>query len=506
MKEKREVKTPSITRREFLGNAGLGAMALLLPSSLANKSLWSAQGSARSIVQFSLTLGPGQSQVLPGNLTDVWRFTGQGQKGALNALQAIPGSYLGPIIRLQKGQSVVATINNQLAQDSVVHWHGLHVPAIADGHPSQTVLPGSSYKVGFPVINRAGTYWYHPHPDMKTGEQVYRGLAGMIIVSDDEERALALPRGQFDLPIVIQDRVCDTSNQWSYVPNGNVGTLGNKILVNGQYNYIQSVATRAYRLRILNGSNARVYKLAWSDGEPMIVIGSDGGLLAAPSSKSYLTLAPGERAEVWRQFSGPNGTVVTLSSQTFTGVGSGGGSGLAQGAAFDVMNFRIDSQQTETLQPPAALSNLGFENPTSAINYNSPRSFAISQVNGHYVLNGEEFYMNQVAANEEVQLNTLEVWEFTNTSAGTLVGHPLHLHGRQFQIFSRSVDPTRLANWQTVSGGFTDEGWKDTFLIMPGETVRILVRFSRYPGIFLYHCHTLEHEDMGMMRNYRVNP
>ncbi len=238
----------------------------------------------------------------------------------------------------------------------------------------------------------------------------------------------------------------------------------------------------------------------------MVVIGSDGGLLAAPVNKNYLTLAAGERAEVWRKFTGPNSSLVTLKSLAFSGVGTGGGSGLAQGAAFDVMNFRIDSQQAETLQPPATLSNLGFENPTSAINFNNPRSFAISQVNGRYVLNGEEFYMNLVAANEEVQLNTLEVWEFTNTSTGTLVGHPLHLHGSQFQIFSRAVDPNRLANWQTVSGGFTDEGWKDTFLIMPGETVKILVRFSRYPGVFLYHCHTLEHEDMGMMRNYRVNP
>jgi FtsP/CotA-like multicopper oxidase with cupredoxin domain len=285
-----------LSRRELLCAAGAGAFALL-----DHSPLWSGilAGQTRRIVQFNLNLTTGQSQVLPGTLTNVWRFTSSVAKGAPGSIVPIPGSYLGPLIKLKKGDVVKVTVNNLIAEDSVVHWHGLHVPANVDGHPSQSVLPGTSYSSMFPIVNRAGTYWYHPHPDMKTGGQVYNGLAGMIIVSDDEEKALPLPRGNYDLPIVIQDRVCDTGNQWVYVPNSFVGTLGNKILVNGKYTYIENVATRIYRLRILNGSNARIYKLAWDDASPMIVIGTDGGLLAQPASKPYLTLGPGERAEVW---------------------------------------------------------------------------------------------------------------------------------------------------------------------------------------------------------------
>ena len=492
------------SRRELLCAAGAGAFALLDRS-----PLWSGilAGQTRRIVQFNLNLTTGQSQVLPGALTNVWRFTSSVAKGAPGSIVPIPGSYLGPLIKLKKGDVVKVTVNNLIAEDSVVHWHGLHVPANVDGHPSQSVLPGASYSSMFPIVNRAGTYWYHPHPDMKTGGQVYNGLAGMIIVSDDEEKVLPLPRGNYDLPIVIQDRVCDTGNQWVYVPNSFVGTLGNKILVNGKYTYIENVATRIYRLRILNGSNARIYKLAWDDASPMIVIGTDGGLLAQPASKPYLTLGPGERAEVWANFTNlPVGSDRVLKSLSFTGAGSGGGSGLAQGAAFDVMRFHCDRTESESLTLPSNLTNLGFFNPANAVNAENPRTFAISIVNGKYVLNGEEFYMNQVASNEEVHLNDLEVWCFTNTASGTQVAHPLHLHGAQFQVIERSVEPAKLANWQTVSGGFTDEGWKDTFIIMPGETVKILVKFSRYTGVFLYHCHTLEHEDMGMMRNYRILP
>lgn len=458
------------------------------------------------ITQLTLRITPGTAQILPGPLTDVWHYVAQPAKGSQNVIFTIPNSYLGPLIKLKKGQVMNVTVKNELPEDTVVHWHGLHVPEDVDGHPSQSVLPGGSYRNTFKVINRAGTYWFHPHPDMMTGGQVYMGLAGLLLVSDDEEQALALPRGQFDVPVVIQDRVFDAvSNQFVYAPNGFVGTLGGTILVNGQKNYVHHVPTRAHRLRFLNGSNARIYKLAWSDSAPMILIGTDGGLLQAPVTKDYLTISPGERVEVWRQFSGADGTEIKLQSLAFSGAGSGGGGGLAQGAPFDVMTFRIAGQQTETLTPPSYLSNPAFENPANATNAGNPRVFPISMVDGAYVLNGEPFYMNQIADNEEVKFGDLELWEISNTASGTLVAHPIHLHGGPFQVISRTVEPSRLANWQTVSGGYSDEGWKDTMLIMPGETVRILIRFKEYRGVFLYHCHNLEHHDMGMMRNFRVN-
>ena len=139
--------------------------------------------------------------LLPGAPTRVWRFTGKVQRGPETALQVIPGSYLGPIIRLRRGQKVRIRFRNNLGEPSIVHWHGLDVPESADGHPRLAVADGRDYVYEFEVLNRAGTYWYHPHPHMRTGAQVYQGLAGLLVVSDEEEDALGLPSGRAELTL-----------------------------------------------------------------------------------------------------------------------------------------------------------------------------------------------------------------------------------------------------------------------------------------------------------------
>src|SRR5918994_3879392 len=253
-------------------------------------------------VELVLRAGAGDAHILPGGVTRVWHFTGEVLKGSPQSLEAIPNSYLGPILRLRKGQKVRVRFINALREPSIIHWHGLDMPSAMDGHPHSVIDPHQEFIYEFEVTNRAGTYWYHPHPHSRTGPQVYSGLAGLLLVSDDQERALNLPAGADEIVCVLQDRSFDAANQLTYVPGGMMehvqGFLGDRVLVNGVERPSLALATRAYRLRLLNGSNARIYKLAWSDGTRLTVIGTDGGLLRQPIEQTYLTLAPGQRADV----------------------------------------------------------------------------------------------------------------------------------------------------------------------------------------------------------------
>ncbi|MCC7184865.1 MAG: multicopper oxidase domain-containing protein, partial [Acidobacteria bacterium] len=284
----------AFSRRDFLR---VGAVAALAP-------LTRLTTHAQSDVDIDLELvaKPGRVRLLPGAMTDVWQFTGRVISGPASSLTAIPGSYLGPTLRLPRGARVRITFRNQLPDPSIVHWHGLDVPEAADGHPRFAVPGGGTYRYEFTVTNRAGTYWYHPHPHMQTGPQVYSGLAGMLIVTDEVERALSLPSGPQELVAVLQDRRFDASNQLVYstsMMDLETGMLGDRMLVNGALTPTWDVTTRAYRLRVLNGSNARIYKLAWHDGTPLTVLGCDGGLMETPRTRTHLTLAPGQRADLW---------------------------------------------------------------------------------------------------------------------------------------------------------------------------------------------------------------
>ncbi|MBL8202710.1 MAG: multicopper oxidase domain-containing protein [Blastocatellia bacterium] len=428
-----------------------------------------------------------------------------------------PSTYLGPIIRVRKGQRVRINFTNQLPEVTVMHWHGLHIPPEMDAHPSYLVQPGQSYVYKFVVANRAGTYWFHPHPDERTARQVYNGLAGLFIVTDEEETAAGLPTGSYDVPLVLQDRMVDAANQFVYQAGGgmmgNDGFLGDRIFVNGKPEYILTVERRAYRLRLLNGSNSRVYKLAWDDGTPLTVIGTDGGLLERAVQRNYVMLAPGERVELWADFSGrPIDSILQLRSLQFSGVEvgmGGGGQALPNGAPFTVMRVQMTGRTSQTGLLPAQLSTLNRNRIEDAINRNAPRSFAVSigMISGgmRWVLNGRPYQESELAINEVVRLNTTEVWELSNTNTGGMsMVHPIHIHGLQFQVIERSINSQFTAGYETVRYGYVDEGWKDTVMIMPGERIKVLLRFEDFTGMYVYHCHNLEHEDAGMMRNYQV--
>jgi FtsP/CotA-like multicopper oxidase with cupredoxin domain len=482
-------------------------------------------------VELALTAGPGEVPLLRGTPTDVWRFTGQLIRGAPSTLQNLEGSYLGPVIRLRRGQRVRIRFRNRLDEPSIVHWHGLDVPELADGHPRLAVAGGADYVYDFEVTNRAGAYWYHPHPHMRTAAQVYQGLAGVLLVSDSEEDALGLPSGDGELLCVLQDRRVDSNNQFVYASaatsggmragrgrggSGRMGGMarmmetmngwvGDRMLVNGHVQPTVDVDRRSYRVRLLNASNARLYKLAWSDGSPMTVIGSDGGLLETPRAQRTVTLAPAQRAEVLLDLSShARRSEVRLQSLAFPAadVGRAGMMGetspLPQGAALTLMTLRVSGAQGPRFRLPDRLSTHDVHEAPRAPVRRVPLTF----MRMNWLIDGRVFDMHDVADVETVSPGSTHVWEFVNQPGpmGMAMAHPLHLHGPQFRVLSRTGG---LPN--ALRDGIVDAGWTDTVLVLPGETVRIQVTFSKHPGLYLYHCHILEHEDMGMMRNFRIH-
>ncbi|MEM7531460.1 MAG: multicopper oxidase family protein [Chloroflexota bacterium] len=464
--------------------------------------------------------------------TTVWRYVGEVLKGDPSILEPVAHSYLGPTLRLQKGQRVRVHFKNELPIESGIHWHGLLVPDRMDGHPRDVVPSGGTYTYEFELINRAGTYWYHPHPHQLTGYQVYRGLAGVLIISDDEEAALNLPTGAQDIPLVIQDRRIDEHFELAYtgntsageaggmmsgmmqgmmsnMMNGNghtmsMGMSGNMILVNGQTDYTLPISQKAHRLRLLNGSNARIYVLRWSDGTPLNVIASDGGLLAEPLERPYVILGPAERVDLWVDFSQwPADQQPIMESYP-----------LGNGAAFTVFNTTATADGTQSPMMPTQLSQLDTLSPEEAINQDSPRQINLTSNMSGWTLNGRRFDMTTVADDERVQLGTTEIWEFNNDNSSGMMAqgmtgmmnmpHPMHIHGVQFQVLQRIVPAGKEEAWTSLRQGYVDVGWKDTVLVMPGERVQVIMRFEAHPGLFLVHCHNLEHEDLGMMRNFMI--
>ena len=411
----------------------------------------------------------------------------------------------GPTIRKQKGETVNIRFNNETGQESIVHWHGLIVPPEMDGHPRDAVPSGRSYDYHYTINQRAGTHWYHPHPHGLTGEQVYKGLAGFYIVEDDEERALNLPQGARELPLVIQDRRVDDSGRVCYDPSMPermmTGFLGNNIMVNGAPHPFCEVSPDVYRLRILNGSNARIYNIAFENGASFTVIGSDGGLLPAPVDTTELLLAPGGRADLLVDFSsGFRGSRVELISKPFEVPSTGGrmgrmqdmmggSGGPEQGTGFSIMEFRIEGEaQDDAFSLPDQLSRSNFPVPSDA---SSTRNILLSMemMTGH-TINGRQFEMER--ADEQVRQGDTEIWEFVNEST---VPHPMHVHALHFKVLERSGSRGLLP---------TETGWKDTVLVMPGEKVSVIMKFEAPKGLYVFHCHNLEHSDNGMMANVLI--
>jgi len=524
-----EMGNSKYNRRGFLGLATSGAALTAMDGWNAAFAQMHSSGMSLSPepspdftpdVELELTAAGSNAQLQAGQSTRIWRYQGRLLKGPQSAYSTLPGSMM-PVIRIRNGQKLRIFFHNELPEQSIVHWHGLHIVQKMDGHPMYAIAPGQRFIYEFEINTRAGTYWFHPHPHERTGIQVYRGLTGLFIIEDEEETYANLPHGEYDLAWVIQDRRFNSSNQLVYAENRMdmmMGVTGDRILINGRPDYVETVAATAYRVRLLNGSNSRFYKLGWSDGRPLKLIGVDGGLLEMAVDKPYVMLAPAERAELWLDLSDEKpGTELLLRSMSFNAgmsMGMGGmrmgsmgmrsGAGPANGAAFDVLKVRVDKSGSKAVPLPARLSNIEWPRIEDAINRDNPRVIRLHMGQGRVSLNGRVFEMEGVAQDEVVKLGATEVWEFANDTSQMQMSHPMHIHNVHFRVIERIQNHRYEATYASMRDGLTDEGLKDVVIVMPGERVRVLMKFTKNTGLYLYHCHILEHEDIGMMRNFKI--
>ena len=474
--------------------------------------------------------------------------------------------FLNPLLRMRTGAKVHAKLWNGLEESSIIHWHGLKVDSNNDGHPHYAVAAGATYEYDFTVPNRAATYWYHPHPHHLTGKQVYLGLGGLFIVEDEEElalqKALDLKLGETDIPLVLHDRRINDKGQLVFAPTDDEkadGFLGSQVLVNWTPKPYFEASTRVYRFRMLNASNARVYKLAFKAGEQLLdfqLIGNDGGLIDRPRKIKEVFLSPSERIDVLLDLRAAKvGEAITLASVPFdamehedgppakdkpeekkdtqpaeesTHAGHGGHGKDAKrdgnkaaaetkaeaptdakpksdipeiGDALDIMRIHVRHKVAYTAAVPETLSRIV---PINA-NCGTARTIKLDHVKMVWRINGATYEESKTPVT--VKRGATETWAIENAEAS--MPHPFHIHGFQIQVLERRASPEQQKALAVNDKGLaaSDLGWKDSVLVWPGETVCIAIDFTHpFNGdqVYMLHCHNLEHEDQGMMLNLKV--
>jgi blue copper oxidase len=416
--------------------------------------------------------------------------------GLTTPTYGVNGEFLGPTLVFHHGDTAHLRVINQLEEHTSMHWHGLQLPGEFDGGPPREVMPGETWDVKFKVKNPAATFWYHPHPHETTAEQVNQGVAGMIIVQDDEEAALDLPRtyGVDDIPLIVQDRRFLGTGEFVF------GPFGDSVLVNGTPNPYVELPAQVVRLRLLNGSNARIYRFGFEDDHVFQLIGTDGGLRDAPAELDRLPLSNGERAEVLLDLSGMEGDSLLLMSYASELTSSMPGSDyiLWEGSAlngidFPVLRIRVTAPTPDPVTTiPATLVT---QNPPDEVDVSRTRYKAFS---GTGMVGMGMFYINSLmfdpaVVNDTVLLGATEEWVVLN---GSDIAHPFHIHGGSFYVLDRDGQPPHP--WE--------QGPKDVVLIDMAEQVHLIMKFDELTDgwPFMYHCHNLMHEDGMMMLQYIV--
>jgi spore coat protein A, manganese oxidase len=387
----------------------------------------------------------------------------------------------------------------------VAHLHGGHVPAIYDGYPESAYLPGDPpVPYIYPNNQQAGYLWFHDHALGITRLNVYMGLAGAYLVRDSVEDAISLPRGEYEVPLVIQDRKFNPDGTLSYPSLWMDHFFGDKIIVNGKVWPYFNVKRGKYLFRLLNGSTSRVYTLSLAPPTGTLtftVVGDEGGLLEAPvPGVGALTMGPGERYDVVVDFAGyANGDDILMTN--------GAGAPFPNGPVdvTQVMKFHVTSQQGYTTVLPATLRPITRLDPATAVQV---RDFRLKQA-GLDGCGREMWTINNLGwhdITEYPQLGTTEIWRFINDSG---VSHPMHMHLVMFQILDRDGFTTGpggvvIPNGNPQPPAAEERGWKDTAMVAPGQILRVIARFEDYKGKYAYHCHILEHEEHEMMRQFQT--
>ncbi|HCT76377.1 MAG TPA: copper oxidase [Micromonosporaceae bacterium] len=407
--------------------------------------------------------------------------------GFKSATWGFNGNYLGPTLRATAGEQVLVNVHNSLSENTTVHWHGMHLPPSMDGGPHQQVRAGGNWSPSWKINQPGTTLWYHPHLHGKTAEHVYRGMAGMFILDDPQTTGLALPQryGVDDIPLIVQDRkFSDGNSRLDEDENAfsDIGVLGDQIVVNGTHSPYLDVTTSLVRLRLLNASNARNYNFGFSDDRQFSLIGTDGGLLAAPAKLTRIQLSAGERAEIMVAVKPGERTVLRSYDPD---LGGGIERFIGGDDRFDVLELRAAAQLASAAELPAQLVKVDRLNPDSA---KVTRKFKLSGKN----INGTQMDMDRI--DFVATKDTTEIWEVSNNDGDP---HSFHVHDVQFQILSHNgaPPPPHLS------------GWKDTITVPSETSYRLIMQFKDHsdPNTpYMYHCHVLDHEDKGMMGQFVV--
>lgn len=470
-------------------------------------------------------------------------------QGAASRTFGYSGSYLGPVIRLHRGDTVTMTVANRLDRDTTVHWHGLLIPSDLDGGPHNPIAPGEVWQPSLTIDQPAATLWYHPHPHGDTARQVYHGLAGLLYIEDGSAEDLGLPAryGIDDIPLILQDREFTADGLLRYDNSPAAiqhGSRGSTILVNGVIGARAEIPPGVVRLRLLNGANARNFRLAFADRRQMHVIANDNGFLAAPAAVTEFIIAPGERYEVLVDFSDGKPVPLLTFPDTIAPPGTPAGQAAANETPTGVMLFAPGSGMKSTNQHiPKRLADAQAPDAASAVRRRSFVLDSMAEANDVITkgassmpgmagggamqgmpgmegmqgmsgmqdmpgmqmsapagsnssglemgmkmgINGQPFDMSRIDA--EIKVGDSEIWELRSTE----MAHPFHIHGASFQILSMDGAPPP----DHV------KGMKDTVLVR--DSAEILVSFKHKTEMdkpFVFHCHILEHEDAGMMAQF----
>ncbi len=390
----------------------------------------------------------------------------------------VNGDFLGPTIKVNRGDKVWFNVKNSLSEKTTIHWHGLHVDGKNDGGPHQVIPVGESWKTDFEIDQRACTAWYHPHQMDRTGYQVYMGIAGFFLIDDEESKNLPHEYGVDDIPLVIQDRRFSQDGEFRYISSMHdrmMGMAGDVFLVNGAIHPTFEPKNERVRLRVLNGSNSRIYTLGFDNKQEFDVVASDGGILERPTKMKKILVSPGERVEIVVKFS-KNSALNLIDYMSETSL-----------MKIETKDLATSKELPEKLAQPFSITPSKNE---------KLRVFDLSMGRGVALINNKQMSISRI--DEEVEIGTSEIWRIRNNQSMMMrMAHPFHIHGCSFEILKREGRPIYAF----------EKGAKDTVLVASGEVVDVRVIFHKRAdkeNPYMYHCHNLEHEDLGMMGQFTV--
>ena len=421
---------------------------------------------APGTVEVTLTAAPSRLALLPGVVTDAYAYNG-----------SVPG----PTLEVHEGDRVIIHFRNDLAEPTTIHWHGLHIPSDMDGSPLRPVAPGGHYDYIFTIKpGTAGTYWYHPHPDSRTGYQIAKGLFGAIIVraADDPlpasltERLLILSDNRFGADGSVD--LADPLSSQGQIDQEN-GREGNVLFINGQVAPTVNIRSgELQRWRVINMSGARVYRLALS-GHTLLHVGDDGGLFERPVEVPEIIVSPSERVELLVRGSGAPGSQATLRTLPYNRYVP-----QTRPRDWDIARDLLSVKYSAAPPVPAVPVPQVLRRITPLDTAAATATHVIVMSQG--LINGRTMDMTRVDV--KAPLGGTEIWQLENVVG---MDHPFHLHGFEFQVLDRDGVPEPYRSW------------KDVVNVPKHQTVRIIVHYADYPGKWMFHCHILDHEDHGMM-------